>query len=126
MTPRQTAGTKLRKAMDRALAQAAEDLGEPLDFTEMELAAVVIACQAADRTEQLQKVYDAELANPAANPNTLTKLSAELRGLERQQLDAIGRVKLDPDYLSNVRRNAVRQRWGQNCIGGTRTGSGRA
>jgi hypothetical protein len=115
MTPRLTPGAKLRRAMHEALAEASEDAGGELEFTPAEVRALDIAVDAADRAGELAGVYRRELKGEA-RPTTLAKLSAELRGLERLQLDAIGKIQLDPEHLSNVRRQAARGRWGINGV----------
>jgi hypothetical protein len=96
--------------MEAERARVGEALGYELEFTPQEAAALGVAVAAADRIADLEAVYEAERRGPA-RPATLVKLAGEIRGQQRAQLDALARVRLDPDYLSNVRRDAVRQRW---------------
>lgn len=115
MPPKLTPGARLRRAMNDALQAAAEDAGYELTFEPAEARALEIACDAADRAGELQQAFDAELIGQA-RPATLAKLSSELRGLEKQQLDAIAKFQFDPDHLTRVRRSAARGRWGVNGV----------
>ena len=63
------------------------------EFDEYELEALDAACAAADRGEQLQRVYDGELSGQA-RPTTLARLSTEIRHCERQSLQMLERVRL--------------------------------
>ncbi len=117
MTPKQTAGRRLIAAMDAELAAAGEDAGQELEWSAAEAGTLQIAAAAADRVAELRQVYDAELAGQR-RPAMLAKLAAEMRGQEKHQLDALGKVSLDPDRLSNVRRQAARPRWGVNGMRG--------
>ena len=78
----------------------------------MEEEAIDAACSAADRAEQLQQVYDAELASDDPRPTTLARLSAEIRHCERQSLQMLERVQLTPEPAKSPRhRRAARARW---------------
>ena len=81
------------------------------EFDEYELEALDAACAAADRGEQLQEVYDAELSGEA-RPTTLARLSGEIRHCERQSLQMLERVRLTPEPVKSPRhRRAARARW---------------
>ena len=83
------------------------------EFTEHETAALDRACSAADRAEQLQRIYDAELAkDDGLAPTTLAKLSAEIRHCERQAVTMLERVKLTADPVPSARhQRAANTRW---------------
>ena len=83
------------------------------EFTEHEVEALDRACSAADRAEQLQVLYDAELAKGGGLAlTTLAKISAEVRHLERQSLQMLDRVKLTADPVPSARhQRAARTRW---------------
>lgn len=115
MTDELTPGCELVAAMERELQQTGEEAGQTLEWSAVEAEALEVAAAAADRVGELREVYESELAGEA-KPTTLAKLSAELRGLERQKLDALARLKFDPDHLSKVRRAAARKRWGTNGV----------
>jgi hypothetical protein len=117
MTPKQTAGRRLLAAMNSELQDASEDAGHELEWSAVDSAALDVAAAAADRVAELRQVYEKELGGQA-RPATLAKLSAELRGLEKQQLDALGKISLDPERLSKVRRKAAQSRWGINGVRG--------
>lgn len=103
-----SAGQRLRETMDAALV-ATGLVGA--EFTEFEVEALDAACAAADRAEQLQRVYDAELAGDA-RPTMLSRLSAELRHLERERLVRLAMVQLTPEPVRSPRhQRAARARW---------------
>ena len=108
MTRRRTAGQKLREKMTTAL----EATGVPgIEFDEYETEALDRACAAADRAEQLQAVYDAELAGEA-RPTMLSRLSAELRHCERQSVQMLERVRLTEEPPKSARhQRAAQTRW---------------
>lgn len=81
------------------------------EFDEYELEALDAACAAADRGEQLQRVYDGELS-VQARPTTLARLSAEIRHCERQSLQMLERVRLTAEPPKSPRHvRAARARW---------------
>ena len=88
-----SAGVKLWTKMNAALKATGVAGAE---FDEYELEALDAACAAADRAEQLQRVYDAELTSDDPRPTTLARLSAEIRHCERQSLQMLERVQLTP------------------------------
>lgn len=105
---RQTAGEKLRQKMTAAL----EATGVPgIEFDEYETEALDRAVAAADRAEQLQRVYDAELSGEC-RPTTLARLSAEIRHCERQSVQMLERVRLTEEPPKSARhQRAARARW---------------
>ncbi|WP_201408420.1 hypothetical protein [Mycobacterium paraintracellulare] len=108
-----TPGRRLIAAMQQELEFVNEDTGRDLEFSPQDSAALDIAAAAADKIADLQEVYALERAGQS-RPATLAKLAAEIRGQQRTQLEALAKITLDPDHLSNVRRAAARSRWGAN------------
>jgi hypothetical protein len=81
------------------------------EFTELETESIDAAVEAADRAEQLREVFAAELAGQA-RPTTPARLSAEARHCERQVLDLVARVQLEPEPVKSPRhQRAARARW---------------
>lgn len=87
MARNQTAGQKLRAALDAALAAEAEATGRPgLAWDDRELARIAAACAAADRAAELERLIAAELARgDEVRPSVYAKLAGE----QRQQHTAI-------------------------------------
>lgn len=109
MAARRSAGVRLRAKMNAAL-RATGVVGA--EFDEYELEALDAACAAADRGEQLQRVYDGELSGQA-RPTTLARLSAEIRHCERQSLQMLERVRLTAEPPKSPRHvRAARARSG--------------
>lgn len=110
MTPKLTDGSRLRRAMDAALRAAGEDL----TWDESDRLALNRAGHAADRAEQLRVQYDDEL-NGEARATNLTKLSAEIRALDRLVIEVTRRIDADLRRLGqtvNVRKQrAANYRW---------------
>lgn len=94
------------------MAAALEATGVPgMEFDEYETEALDRACAAADRAEQLQAVYDAELSGEA-RPTMLSRLSAELRHCERQSVQMLERVRLSEEPPKSARhQRAAQTRW---------------
>jgi hypothetical protein len=104
-----SAGVKLWTKMNAALKATGVAGAE---FDEYELEALEAACAAADRAEQLQRVYDAELASDDPRQTTLARLSAEIRHCERRSLQMLERVQLTPEPVKSPRhQRAARTRW---------------
>lgn len=119
MTRKITQSDRVRRAVERQLKDAGDALGVVLELTPVEGRYLDAACQAADRAGALRAVFDAEVAaGEAANPNTLAKLSSEIRGLEAAEAAALARLSFAPDddgagraaHISAVRRAANRSR----------------
>jgi hypothetical protein len=97
--------------LDSALQRASKDLGQPLEWSEQELATLERACATADRAEVLRARFDAEQEG-GGKPTELVKLSAELRLLDKQVIDLI--VRVNPDLgpaKSDRHQRAARSRW---------------
>lgn len=112
---RPQAGKRLRERLDDALKHARRELGQPLlELTEHELEAVERACASADRAEELRWLYDEELRGEERRPSILTKLSGEIRLLDRQVVDLLARVKFGVgDAKSERHAYSANQRWHQ-------------
>jgi hypothetical protein len=82
--------------MDSALRHAPQELGQPpdqpLEWTEQEGVALAAACAAADRCEVLGKDFAAEERAKQPSSALLVKLSAEMRALDRQVVDLLGKI----------------------------------
>lgn len=86
MAKQQTAGGRLRAALDAALAAEAASTGRPgLAFDDRELGRIAAACTAADRAEELERLLGAELGSDECRGSLVVKLAAE----QRQQLAAV-------------------------------------
>lgn len=82
------------------------------EFDEYETEALSAACAAADRAEQLQRAYDAELSQAEPKATTLVRLSAEMRHCEREKLARLALVRLTPEPVKSERhRRAAQTRW---------------
>lgn len=107
----ESAGQKLRRDLDQALAHAVKERG-PLEFDEIEKATIDSAVIAADRAEKLRRLFDEELAGKQRS-SVLTGLSAEARQLDRTALElartVAGGLSAAPKSDRHVR--AVRARW---------------
>jgi hypothetical protein len=101
----------LRKRMDAQLAL----LGNDAEWTEKELEYLDLAGRAVDRAAVVQGVLDAELGRDEPRPSHVVRLSAELRGLERQTAALV--AMLNPDgsgpAKSERHQRAARVRWDQ-------------
>jgi hypothetical protein len=105
------AGRELRARLDQALQVTSREMGYALEWSEREELIIDRACAAADRGEQLERIYDEHLV-AGDEPGVLVKLSAEIRACERQVVDLTGKVSmglLPPKSERHVR--AVRARW---------------
>ncbi len=111
MTPKLTAGRRLRQEMDAALKRAGEAIGQTLEWDEAEELMLVRAAAAADRAEELQRTYDRELAGEA-RATMLTRLSAEMRALDKQTVDLVRSVHVGVGVPKSVNhQKAARSRW---------------
>lgn len=108
---KETAGQRLRRDIDAALAHAVAAHG-PIEFDEIERLTIDRAAAAADRAEILGAEFDAELAGERRS-SVLTRLSAEARHLDRTALElartVAGNLGAAPKSDRHVR--AVRARW---------------
>lgn len=111
MTRKLTAGARLRRAFDAALEVGSQQLGKRLEWDEHEAESLRAACSCADRREQLQAAYDAELAGEN-RPGALVKLSAELRLLDKEVSSHLARVRVGPGVAKSERhQRAANSRW---------------
>lgn len=113
MTPKLTAGRRLRAAMDAALKRAADEMGpgQSLEWDETEEMMLSRAASAADRAEQLRTAYADELANQTRS-TALTRLSAEIRALDKQTVDLIRSVHVGVGAPKSAQhQQAARSRW---------------
>lgn len=124
MTPKITAGDRLRRRLDAALQAAGTAAGQYREWDDHEAEALRIACEAETRRDVLARRFAALADSDEASENGLAKLSAELRGLEKAVIDALARLSLDladdaGDDLTRVRRaaNAARRTRGGGRYG---------
>ncbi|ADT97179.1 hypothetical protein [Mycolicibacterium gilvum] len=111
MTPKLTAGRRLRQEMDAALKRAGEEIGQALEWDEAEEMMLSRAAGCADRAEELQKAYAVELAGEA-RPTALTRLSAEIRALDKQSVDLVRSVHVGVGVPKSItHQKAARSRW---------------
>jgi hypothetical protein len=102
-----TAGEQLRSRLDTALAER----GPGWEWTPYDLECIESASRHADRAEQMQGLYDKELAGQAS-PSTLAKLATEIRHQERRVLELVAMVTVSEDVPKSPRHQAaVNARW---------------
>jgi hypothetical protein len=117
MTPKMTAGRRLRAEMDTALKRAADELGQSLEWDETEDMMLSRAASAADRAEELRAAYEEELAGQARS-TALTRLSAEIRALDKQAVDLVRSVHVGVGVpKSSQHQRAAQSRWDRR-VGG--------
>ncbi|MCV7173076.1 hypothetical protein H7I41_24425 [Mycobacterium manitobense] len=106
-----SAGQRLRGDIANALAHAVEQHG-PMEFDELELLTIDRAAMAADRADDLRRVFADEMAGQR-RASVLTRLSAEARQLDRTAVEltrtVIGGLGVVAKSDRHVR--AVRARW---------------
>jgi hypothetical protein len=86
-----SAGDRLRADLDRALAHASKVAGQPLEYSEIEVAAVARACLTADRAEVLRERFSEALTD-GTKVTTLSSLSAEIRNCDKLVVDLLNKV----------------------------------
>ena len=97
--------------LDQALQVTSREMGYALEWSESEELIIDRACAAADRGEQLERIYDEHLV-AGDEPGVLVKLSAEIRACERQVVYLTGKVSLGLLPGKSGRRvRAARARW---------------
>lgn len=80
------------------------------EFDQYEPETLDAVCAVADRAEQLQRVYDAELAG-VVRPDDACRVSAEIRHCERESVQMLERVWLTPEPVrSPLNQRAARAR----------------
>lgn len=112
MTPKMTAGRRLRTGLDAMLQRAREDLGEPeLQWDERELDVIGRAVETADRAEELLALFDAEQAGEN-RPAVLVKISAEVRACDKAVSDLVAKVNPGVGPAKSERhQRAAHARW---------------
>jgi hypothetical protein len=117
LTPKLTAGRRLRAEIDAALERARIEVGEPnLQWDEREADALARACATADRVEVLQAVF-ADEQDGESRPAVLAKVSAEIRALDRQVVDLL--TRLNPGFgpaKSERHQRAAGARWALRSV----------
>lgn len=112
--PEPTAGQTLRAALDDALAQASKAAGEKLSWDESDRQMIARAAAAADLAERLRGSLRTEL-DGEARPGTVTKLSAEIRQLDRLVVEFTRRIESGLTALavgkSERHQRAANARW---------------
>ncbi|MED5813870.1 hypothetical protein VST63_16040 [Mycolicibacterium sp. 050232] len=109
------AGRRLRWDMDQALAEAGRELGTKLEWSEHEQQVIDRAATAADRSEQLGRLWKAELADEA-RAGVLVKIAAEQRAQDRAVIDLISRVNPGIGAAKSDRHTrAAQSRWGRSA-----------
>lgn len=99
------------------LQRARDAVREPeLQWDEREADALTRACATADRVETLQRAFDAE-QDGEARPAVLAKLSSELRALDRQVVDLLGRLNPGVGLAKSERhQRAAGARWALRSV----------
>ena len=106
-----TAGQQLRKRVEAELAAEAERVGHRLEFDAKELECLRLAVSAEDRREYLLGVL-AEAQEAGDVPLLAVKISAEVRALDRQIVDLLGRISYQIGTGKSVRhQRAAAARW---------------
>lgn len=107
MTPKLTAGRRLRIDLDKALAHASQQGGYQLEWSEQELHTIAQACDMADRAEVLKEMFAAEVT-----ATTKLKIATELRHTQRSVVELVAKVHPGDGRAKSQRHvRAVGQRW---------------
>ncbi|MGP4055222.1 hypothetical protein ACTWP6_10445 [Mycobacterium sp. 4D054] len=106
-----TAEARLRADLDAAQKAASTEVGRELEWDEAERH--VIAQAAADRAEELHRLYDTELTRkPEPRHRTVVALAAEIRLTEKAAVDLVARVSLGLGAAKSPRHvRAAQTRW---------------
>lgn len=117
--PKTAAGRRLVDAQNAALARASTDRGETLVWSEAEEAALERAGETVDRAEAVRKLLAVQLRADEPNSNTVVKLSAELRMLDKLTVDLLDKLNPDGEGPAKSARHvrAARSRW-DRTVGG--------
>jgi hypothetical protein len=108
-----SAGQRLRAGVIEALAVAARQSGEALEFDEREVFCIESAVIAADRAERRARL--AQEFDGRASADALTKLSAEARMNEKQAVDLAVRVQIGLGAAKSPRhQHAAQARWNRS------------
>lgn len=118
MTKKMTPGRRLRTALDSRLAAVSTAAGRTLTWDESDLQMIDRAARSADEAERLRGLLDAEAAGEC-RPNIVTKLSAEIRQLDRLVVEFTRRVEAGLDTLTAGKSArhvvAANARWKRNA-----------
>ena len=107
MTPRMTAGRRLRADLDAALGHASAEAGYRIEWTEQELQIIATACDMADRVEVLKAMFAT-----VGSTSTRLKVATELRQTQRSVVELVARVNPGDDRAKSERHvRAVGMRW---------------
>ena len=102
----------MRAKLNAELRHAEQQEGRSLEWTGREVLVIEAAMAAADRAEELQRLWRRELARAEPRPSTLTKLAAEARLSERAAVDLAHRVNPGLGQAKSERHvRAGRARW---------------
>lgn len=114
--PKTAAGRRLVDAQNAALARTCTETGEDLVWSEYEEAALERAGETVDRAEAVRKLLQIELRKDEPNGNTVVKLSAELRSLDKLVVDLLGRLNPEGDEPAKSERHqrAANARWSRS------------
>lgn len=119
MTPKLTPGRRLENALNDLLRRASEAAGQTLSWDESDRQMIDRAAKAADQAARLRDMLDAEAAGQA-RPNVLTKLSAEIRQLDRLVVEFTRKVESGLDTLTTGKSarhvHAANTRWKAGSI----------
>jgi hypothetical protein len=117
LTPKLTAGRRLRADLDAMLDRARDELREPgLSWDEREQDIISRAAAAADRADDLRAAFDAELSGEN-RATVLCKLSAEVRACDRAVVDLVAKVNPDVGSAPSERHvRAAKSRWDRRFL----------
>lgn len=99
--------------MNAALGRTSAETGQTVVWSEQEEAALERAGETVDRAEKVRKLLDSALKADEPNPSVVVKLSAELRMLDKQVVDLIGKLNPEGEGPAKSQRHvrAARSRW---------------
>lgn len=124
MTPKLTPGRRLENALAETLKQAGEATGQQLSWDESDRQMIARAAWAADEAQRLRETLDTE-ANGEARPGVMTKLSAEIRQLDRLVVEFTKKVETGLATLTTGKSarhvHAAKTRWKQGSIRASRS-----
>jgi hypothetical protein len=105
VTPRLTAGKRLRRTLDHTLAEGVE-------WDEREQVTLDLLETAADRADSLTRVFNAEMAKPSPSPHRVSVLAAELRQTEATIAKPMASLDPQMEQAKSARHvHAANARW---------------
>lgn len=114
MTPRLTAGRRLRADLDKALEHAGQNSGYRLEWSEQELHTIATAVDMADRADVLKAMFEQE-----SSAGTKLKIATELRQTQRQVVELVAKVHPGDGRAKSLRHvRASAQRWDRKRMRG--------